>query len=204
MHLAVDIGNVICEVELKKFTDRIKKCIPWNEDAETFMVSHQSIWDLGYTTVLDAVRDRYGITSSDELKEVSDAWNSTIMPNGTMLNLLESLKGSGVKIAFLSNMGVEHAEYLKSICPKMFEGCIEHLSFEVGARKPSLLYYQSFLLNNDEFAGAVFIDDRLENLKAAKKLRFKPYHFELDKMLALPSGQMKQELDKIKKYTINK
>ena len=204
MHIAVDIGNVLCEVNLENFTNRIEKSIPHAKDIWTFMVSHQSLWDLGYTTVLDAVRDRYSITLPDELKEVSDAWNSTIMVNGTMFNLLESLKGSGVKIAFLSNMGAEHAEYLKKICPKMFEGCIEHLSFEVGARKPSLLYYQSFLLNNDEFAGAVFIDDRLENLKAAKKLRFKPYHFELDKMLELPSSQMKQELDKIKNYTINK
>ena len=68
-----------------------------------------------------------------------------------MMDFLKELENQDVKIALLSNMGLEHATFIRESLPELFQGRLLHLSCEVGARKPTKLYYQSFLQDHDEF-----------------------------------------------------
>ncbi len=203
MHVAFDIGNVLCEVNLELFTQKLKEFIPPENDPMLFLEYLQNMQDIGATTIRKSLRHHHGI-NNENLEYLIEAWNSTVKPNEMMLNFLDNLKSEHVKIALLSNMGHEHAEYLKRICPRLFKNNIEHLSYQVGAAKPAKLYFQSFLIDNPEFQGAIFIDDRSENLKSAKGYHFKTYKFCLDAMLSLPQAKQRLELIKIRSYIINR
>ena len=95
------------------------------------------------------------------------------------MDFLDDLKGQGEEVAILSNMGHEHATHIRENYPRIFDGCHLHLSCEVGARKPTKLYYQSFMMQYPHFAGAPFFDDRPENVIAAKEFGLDGRHFEL-------------------------
>lgn len=86
----------------------------------------------------------------------------------------------------------------------MFQDTVEHISYQVGARKPSKIYFQSFLLDHPGWAGAVYVDDRDDNLAVGKKYSFKSFKFELDKVLQLSKAKQKIELNKIKSYIFDR
>lgn len=204
MHICLDIGNVIAEVKLEYFTEELKKHIPPEHDPLFFLENLQAMQDIGLSTVRRALQTHHDIKDEATVNKLSDAWNSTVIPNHMMLNFMDNLRSEGVKIALLSNMGIEHATYLRRTCPTMFDGVIEHISYEVGARKPSKLYYQSFLMDHDEFTGAVYLDDRDENLMIGKKYSFKSFKFDLDHVLKQPLSKQKIELEKVKSYIFDR
>lgn len=209
---AFDIGNVLCEVNLNEFARCLAKYIMLkrgyivNYEAEVgvsghlideanFFIDHiRRMQDIGTTTVREQLQYKYNFTNFD-LDELIKAWNKTVTPNEMMLKFLDKLKNKGVKIALLSNMGQEHLKYLRAICPAMFEGTIQHISCEVGARKPQKLFYQSFLLDHKEFSGCIYVDDLEENVRVGRQYGFKEYHFDLAKMLDLPKTKQKTSLE---------
>lgn len=204
MHVAFDIGNVLAEVDLTKFTEQLKEHIPPEADPMFFLENLQASQDLGLTTIRQSLRHNHNIHEPELVEPLIEAWNASVKPNEMMLNFMDSLRSEGVKIALLSNIGFEHAEYLKKTCPRMFENVAEHLSFEVGARKPSKIYYQSFLMDHNEWTGAVYLDDRDENLKAGKKYSFKSFKFCLDQVLTWPPSKQRIELNKIRSYIFDR
>lgn len=208
LHVAFDIGNVLVEVDMSGFIAMLRGVLSGQNkshmiDPEKFLEQLQISQDLGLLTVRQALSQTYNISDlvADDL---IPEWNKTVKPNEMMLNFMDNLRSEGVKIALLSNIGADHAEYLKKSCPKMFAGCVEHLSFEVGARKPSKLYYQSFLMDRAEWLGAIYCDDRPENLRAGKQYSFKSFRFCLDEVLTWPLSKQRRELDKIHSYIFNR
>jgi FMN phosphatase YigB (HAD superfamily) len=157
--------------------------------------------NMGMLTLSQALRVRFPeIFANGQMdkywNEIEAAWNDSLRENDIMMNFVSTLKSEGVKIALLSNIGLDHAKFIRSNCSEVFNRCIQHFSFEVGAAKPQMLYYQSFLLNNEDFAGCVYLDDRKENIVAGAKQKFDAIHFDLDD-LKKPSN-IKQALYKIK------
>lgn len=71
------------------------------------------------------------------------------------------------EVSLLSNIGFDHADFLRQKCP-VFKKCNQHFSCDVGARKPTKLFYQSFLLEYGWDKDVLFFDDRPENVKAAE------------------------------------
>jgi FMN phosphatase YigB (HAD superfamily) len=201
---AVDLGNVIFHVNIEKFTSVLGDYFPEDLDPLFFINSLQAAQDVGLMTLRKALKLQYNIQNEKTIDSLIDVWNTTVYPNEMMLNFIENLKSEGIKIAILSNMGEEHAIYLRKICPELFKDAIEHFSYEVGARKPSKLYYQSFLIDHNEFTGSVYIDDKDENLQAGKKYTFKSFKFDLDNVLKLSQSNQKKELDKIKAYIFDR
>jgi len=200
--VAFDIGNVLCEVDLNKFIGPYNSEVhhSWRENfgAIEFLndaLQHQQ--DIGITTVGKKLTELclFGCPDFQERKimRLEEAWNDTIIIHDMMIKFKNDLLRRGVQVALLSNMGFEHKEHIKENHPELFEGCILHLSCDVGARKPSKLYFQSFLLEHPEFRGALYIDDRLDNLAMAEQMKFRPYHFELEKVLEHTDHQ-KEEL----------
>lgn len=213
MFIAFDIGNVLCKVDLDKFKYELAECIRIHSpeveshpyfDSMFFLNSFQALQDLGFITIEAALHNRFPNIHKRETDALTKTWLNTIKPSEMMLNFMDDLRYEGVKIALLSNIGLEHTKHLKEICPRMFHNTYEHLSFEVGARKPSKLYYQSFLMDHADFVGAVYVDDREENLKTGKKYSFKSFKFNLDKIEQMPLSKQKMELDKIRSYVFDR
>lgn len=166
--IAFDIGNVICHVDLKKFTRKIVSLgiFPDSLTAWDFLTSIQASQDLGLNNIRS---DFFKLKCyPDILDYVVTAWYEVVTPSAPMLDFINELLNDRYQIALLSNIGFDHAKTLRYTCGSVFDRCIQHFSCEVGARKPSLLYYQSFILKHpDWFDNSIFFDDRPENIKAS-------------------------------------
>jgi FMN phosphatase YigB (HAD superfamily) len=185
-YLACDIGNVLCECKFDDFLNLLSKSLNITlEDAKYFMNRTQKLHDLGYTVMADELRDHFKIKSSVIIDELLKSWSDSIKPDFRVTAKLKEFQDKDIKIALLSNIGLEHAALLDRIMPQGFlSSCITHFSCFVGARKPSLIYYQSFLSQYPEFKGCHYIDDLEENLEASRKFGFQPIHFKLEDFVA--------------------
>jgi FMN phosphatase YigB (HAD superfamily) len=197
--LALDIGNVLCYLDMDIFINAFEK-YSGKRDGIEFLNHIQAMQDVNMTTVEMSLIYKYSSLKEDDkkLNELLTAWNNTVQPCDEMMNLIQELKSDGIKIAILSNMGPEHLFHLKKIAPEIFKNTIHHISCEVGARKPTKLFYQSFLLDNDNFIGCLYIDDIEENRKVGKQYGFKSYDFNLEKFKQLTKFSQKKQLDSIK------
>lgn len=204
VRITFDIGNVLCQFDIMKFVIKLAETVQISEHDALFFLEHlQKMQDIGVTSVAHGLEYKYKLSKSD-LSMLVDTWNKILTPNEMMLKFINDLKTDGVKIALLSNMGPEHIYYLRTICPQLFEKTIQHISCEVGARKPQKLFFQSFCLDNDDFHGCLYVDDIEENLKVGNDYGFKIYRFNLDDTLKLSLAGQKLELDKLKRLIYEK
>jgi len=183
-YICLDIGSVLCHVKMEPFLDILSESLNIStQDAFRFMKRFQQVHDLGQTTMEDELKDQFHIKSQVTLKKLSKAWNDTVTPNFDIIQKINNIRDTkGLKIALLSNIGVEHAEIVKDKLEhnNFFTQSIKHFSCFVGARKPSLLFYQSFLSQYPDFKGSLYIDDLQENLDASKQFGFKTYRLSID------------------------
>lgn len=224
VHVAFDIGNVLCHFDMNIFAKKLTEILKINDHDAYFFIDHlQRMQDIGATNVAHGLEYKFKL-SSEELNELLDTWNTTLHPNEMMLNFLDNLRADGVRIALLSNMGPEHIGYLRSTCPRLFEKTVQHISCEVGARKPQKLFFQSFGLDNDDFlyskehwkpgtlydpglvdfSGCVYVDDLEDNLKAGKRYGFKVYQFNLNEVTQMTQSAQKNELEKLKRIIFDR
>lgn len=192
-YAAFDIGQVLCDFDIdifvNEFNKRFNETYPFPPNGLLFLEYIQPLQDCGLTNlerelihyimfIEGSIQDSY--YANKTLKELKQKWNDTISLNKEMVQFINKQMERGVKIALLSNMGVDHKKHIKSTMPELFENKILHLSCDVGARKPSKLYFQSFLLEHPEFIGATFVDDNKDNINIAGQFGFKPYQFDLN------------------------
>jgi len=183
-YAAFDIGNVLVHVNFPGFVDKLSKTLNiTTDDAMHFLNRSHALHDLGLTVMRDELTDHLHIKSSVLIDELVEDWNHCITPADWMLDKINDLAAKHeIKIALLSNVGLEHAVRMrKMLQPYLFfhEG-ITHFSCEVGARKPTLLYYQCFLQLHPEFHGCPYFDDLQPNLDAGAKFGFKPFRISLE------------------------
>lgn len=185
-YVALDIGNVLCHVDFTKLLRELSSELNISlEEALYFLNRSQKHHDLGLTMMKDELYDHFKIRSPVIVERILYQWDRSIQPNFQALDMYNTLSEKhGLQVALLSNIGIEHAKQAEEILSHggFFERAIKHFSCNVGARKPTNLYYQSFLLEYPEFHGCVYVDDVVENLEAGKRYGFKPYHFALDSM----------------------
>jgi FMN phosphatase YigB (HAD superfamily) len=182
--ICLDIGNVLCHVAAEPFLELLSETfnatIP---ESARFLKRFQQIHDLGYTTMEDELKDKFNVKSPVIIKKLVDAWNASVTPNMHILDKLNGLRDKyNLQVALLSNIGVEHAAMMEEKLAHngFFPGAIKHFSCSVGARKPSMIYYQSFLIQYPQFKGCLYVDDLKENLVASEAFGFKTYHFTLE------------------------
>lgn len=188
--VALDIGNVLVHVNFKPFVEALSKSLNITvEDAEYFMNRTCKLHDMGLTCMEDELKDHFHIKSQPTLKELLIIWNNSISTNFTIYNkLLTWVLEKDLQVALLSNVGLEHAKVMEEILGlNNIPNLIRHFSCQVGARKPNVLYYQSFLHLHPEFHGCAYIDDLQENLDIGVKFGFRTYRFALDQ---LPSNDI--------------
>lgn len=183
-YIALDIGNVLCLVDGKSFIDLVSETFNVSiQDAQYFLKRFQRLHDLGYTTMESELKERFGVKSQVTIDKVVSAWNDSIIPYTPILDKFNELRAKhNLQVALVSNIGVEHAIMMEEKLKHdgFFPGAIKHFSCDVGARKPSMIYYQSFLWQYPEFQGCIYVDDLQENLDAGEKFGFKPFKFDLN------------------------
>lgn len=203
-YIAFDIGNVLMHVDFSPFyklmieifhnSNRFKsdkEVWNWMEHNEKLdfigAISLTKLIDREFPNLIDYDKDRLKI-----------AWNLSIYPNEKMLEFMKELKDENVKIALLSNMGLNHAEYIKEKFPDLLDVDICYLSCDIGAFKPNHLFYQSFLLSNPEYRGCLYLDDRWENIIAGERFKFNSYDFNLEELIRIGPIAFKYKLDEIR------
>jgi putative hydrolase of the HAD superfamily len=117
-------------------------------------------------------------------------WYSTIIKavvvDKEMMQLVEELKHQQLCVGLLSNIDKEYAELLREYgYYQPFNPCI--LSCDIGIRKPDVRMYQALLdtlsLSPED---VIFIDDKADNIAAAKSRGFDTILFEnAEKTLSL-------------------
>lgn len=186
-YLALDIGNVICHVNFDNFKNKLSKTLNIStHDVDYFLNRTQRLHDMGLTEISDELRDHFKIKSSVIIDELMIEWTNTLTFNKEFLDgiysKVDELGRKNITIALLSNIGFEHAKLIRSKwhLTSVLNDPIMFFSCEVGARKPSYLYYKTFLDMHPEFKGCLYVDDRKDNLKTGDKFGFKSRLFSLD------------------------
>jgi FMN phosphatase YigB (HAD superfamily) len=184
IYCAFDVGNVLVHSDFNPFLKQLSKSLNLTlEEANYFMNRTQQLHDLGCTHMADELRDHFKIKSPVIIEELISQWNEVVTSADYMLEALLDLKEEhNLKIALLSNVGLEHAERMAKVLNQdgFFEEAVKHFSCQVGARKPTHLYYQSFLQLHPKWHGCVYVDDLQANLDASKQFGFKPYRLSLE------------------------
>lgn len=178
--VAFDIGNVLFRVDLDRFIGGlyqygfVKSKIAGQRFLDKILIQQ----DLGFCSIKDALCDICPDNPNIDLME--SKWINTLIPSKPMINFIEELLNNYWQVALLSNIGIDHATFIRNNFPTL-NHCIQHFSFEVGARKPSKLFYQSFFLSRNPWAkGFPFFDDLDINIEAAYSEGFNVYKFDLN------------------------
>lgn len=167
--VAFDIGNVLCHVDLDTFFDWLvtKNVVDSKERADEFICGIQHPQDLGLYNIRQGFYRFNPQLDKKTLQQLHNMWLDAVRPSEVMLGLVEELiEKHGYQVSLLSNIGFDHSGALRQQCP-VFRKCNQHFSCEVGARKPTKLFYQSFIIQYGWPQDVLFFDDRKENVEAA-------------------------------------
>lgn len=197
--VAFDIGNVLGRVNLGHFRDLLTSLFA--NDGQEFLDFLQGVHDVGMCSIRQGLKfftPNHRIYPSDVYSDMEKAWFDALDMSEPMLNLIEDLLDDDWRVSLLSNMGTDHAVYLRREYP-VINRCVQHFSCEVGARKPTKLFYQSFVQSEgwrgiwryNQGKGAkienytLFFDDLEENVIAAgdyfRGVQFSLRYFDDDK-----------------------
>lgn len=181
-YIALDIGNVLYYANMTNFVKELSSTFNVSiADASRYLKNFQHVHDLGLTTMERELRAQFHCNSEVTIERLCKLWDGAVHPCLPMLSMLDELnEHHDVQIALLSNIGIEHAAMMPAKLNPIYDYSIPHFSCYVGARKPSMLYYQSFLMQRPEFKGCLYVDDLQENLNASKQFGFNPYLFSLE------------------------
>jgi FMN phosphatase YigB (HAD superfamily) len=206
-YVALDIGNVLMHVDFNVFTSALSKQLNITlEEAEYFMNRTHALHDIGLTKMADELRDHFRIRSPAIIADLLDRWNYVISRNASIIGLIHDMcEQNHLQVAILSNIGLEHSQQLSVKLGTLFDQSVQHLSCCVGARKPTKLYYQSFLMQHPEFYGCAYLDDLPENLQTGQQFGFRPFHFSLQQEVGLGEIHVKREkLEQIRQFILQK
>lgn len=183
-YLALDIGNVLVDLNLEPFRKALSKQMNISKfEADQFLSSTQRAQDVGLTTIREELATHFRIRSEYILDELDSVWLEVVQPNWDSIMFFEEIMDRFyLKVALLSNIGFEHVEMFnkKLNCSPVYTNSIHHFSCEIGCRKPSALFFKTFLDMHPEFKGALYLDDVMENVKAGTKLGLKGQQFDLN------------------------
>ena len=164
--IAFDIGNVLFHFDLTPLLDLLVglDIVENNAQAYEFMGgSFQHSQEVGLYDIKQSFYQLNQSLSYNTLHDIHDRWMETFTPSLPMIDVVEELVGNNHKVALLSNIGPDHARFVRDKC-KIFDKCIQHFSCDVGARKPTRLYYQSFLIQYGWPNNSLYFDDREDNI----------------------------------------
>jgi len=167
-----DIGNVLVDFKFQMLLDRIAAdsgralIRPTRRDLKHYeAVEEGRISDQDFVDYLNAAK---GLDWS--LDQYIEVWAEMFTVNPVGRTLFEEALQRGWPVYTLSNIAGHHIEAIERGHPGFFNGAAGmFLSYQLGARKPSRTIYRRVLEQlHAEGAQCFFIDDRPENVEAAR------------------------------------
>ena len=170
-----DIGNVLVSFHPVEYFYPVFK-----EKTETlctyvFGSKERALYDQGILTKEEVEKnllDTYP-KDKDAILYILAHWKEFMKPIMPMKKLIEELKENGYKIFLLSNISEDSYLYLKREYPYFFDVNGGMYSYRIKRNKPDKKIYEELLsvygINASE---SLFLDDRKENVDAAKALGF--------------------------------
>ena len=201
-NLVFDLGNVIIDIDYQLPIDEFQKLVPTDSGLNfSSIVSYSTqhkIFDLfekGQITVPQFRTELRQFLKQDVLdSDIDLAWNSILLtyPKAKFDMLLELKKR--YRTFALSNINELHVDAIDAAVRQKF-GVTKFADFfqaayysnEMGCRKPEPEIYEKLLrAENLKPEETFFVDDKLENIEAAKALGIQAYHLpERDKLQTL-------------------
>ncbi len=121
-----------------------------------------------------------------ELSEFCRTWSGIFAPDMLVREQVLAALGQNYPLILVSNTNAAHAEYVRQNYP-IFEYFDHHiLSYEVGSLKPDArIFHRAIAAANLPAEELFFIDDREENVLAARALGMNAHQFVSEKDLIL-------------------
>ncbi len=187
-NILFDLGQVLIDLDVSKTEKAFKKLLP-SANSNFFSFYQQTSFFNAFETGSlseDAFRDTIKKVSHKNLsrKCIDKAWNTMLVDFPIKkINFLKQLREQKYKLYVLSNTNSIHIRYINEVLLSSNEQMVEDFfnevfySYKIGFRKPDKKAYTYVLkhakINAEE---TLFIDDRIENIKAAKNLYFQTWH----------------------------
>lgn len=177
-----DIGNVLITLDYDRTMRRVEESSR-AKGPELVTVFSRILADfergrVGFDEVHDFMRDRAGyLGGSRELREI---WNGLLARPVEGIDELLTRARQRYHVAFLSNCNEVHEEEIARRFGNLFlEDERIVYSHHCGSSKPDRQIYQRMLELLEAPAGdVIFIDDMLENVRAARQAGIEAYQFE--------------------------
>jgi HAD superfamily hydrolase (TIGR01509 family) len=177
-----DLGHVLVDFDFKKVIRNLQRYSPYSEKEIRYYFSHTPLWDRFERGQLTPAEFYQALQKDLKLKgltfeQFEPLWNRIFWEKPDTVSILQRLRGR-YRLAMLSNVNVMHWEHVRRHHAFMHWFDYPVASYAVGYRKPDLAIYRVTL----DRAGvspsrAVFIDDVLSHVHAARSLGIRSHQF---------------------------
>jgi putative hydrolase of the HAD superfamily len=196
-----DYGNVLCLPQSRKEVEAmaalLDSSLPRFEEAywkDRLGFDQAALTPEAYWSGVAEALSRH--LSEDRRRLLTEVDNrSWSCPNPTMVSWASALRVAGIRTAVLSNMPITVRSHLLSVSwlPQVDYSCY---SCDLRCAKPAPAIFQDCLKGvGVEPAAALFLDDREENIDAARKLGIHAIHF-------VNPEQAQKEIDKHYRFPV--
>ncbi len=177
-----DIGMVLLRFDFKRTATRLDgRCrVPVTEIAPLFwergLVDSYDRGLLSTAAFASEICQRIGFQGTAE--ELIVAWSDIFTPNEPMIRRVRRWKGRGLPLHLLSNTCESHVDFFTSRFDFFgeFDGAV--YSCREGLLKPEPGIYERLIQRHRlDPVATVFIDDRLENVEAARSIGLQACHY---------------------------
>jgi HAD superfamily hydrolase (TIGR01509 family) len=194
--LVLDLGNVLAFFDHRRACRQIAALArPGTTEDDVFdLLFHQPLerqYDTGEITTsafIAALRSAFGITAGDDA--IAEAWSDIFEPNDDLMAQLPALKAVVKTLVLASNTNELHFTRIRRIMPgtiALFNATV--VSFEVGVRKPSALFFERVIAATGGPAGAcIYVDDRPDLVAAAEALGMRGCVYERGDTISVTSS----------------
>lgn len=169
-----DLGNVLVRLCPERGFARLRRLVPGLEGDLAWLqglpeVDAVARGALNGPAFLRALGRRLGAQVADE--QLRELWCDSFDPWPEMEALAESVIAGGTATYLASNTDPLHYAFLAARMPVLARMRGVHLSFEVGALKPTRAFYERALARSGLSAEqCLFLDDRSENVDGARAM----------------------------------
>jgi putative hydrolase of the HAD superfamily len=187
-----DIGNVLVDFDFQVFKDRIvadsgrpldalsPRDIEMHDAAEKGWIADQQ-W-------VDYLNESKGLSWT--VDDLTGLWQEMFTVNPVGRKLFLGSIAHGLPVYTLSNIAKHHIDAIERNWPGFFDGATGlFLSYQMGCRKPEPeIYFQTLEKLGVEGKQCLFIDDRPENIEAARAAGIHAHQFISENHAAIQSA----------------
>ena len=186
-NIIFDLGGVILNIDYRLTAKAFKEIGVINFDEIYSQAKQGQVFDKLETGELtpDEFREYMKeIVPSLQLSDIDKAWNAMLLDLPVQrIDLLKKLKNK-YRLFLLSNTNEIHIKCFRKIIESsygknIFDAIFEHqyYSSDIGMRKPNPECFQYVLEKNGiEPSETLFIDDSIQHVEGARKLKINAYH----------------------------